>query len=329
MHIDPAINRVVLLVACLIASPLLCAFEHGSERICEPSADGEQFVCRDASAAKSEPAAQATATEPAAEPVAEIEAAPADSEPTVADTDPSPPSKLPNYLLHNPGSAPARAAPPASAQAPAPMPAPLPETVAAPEPVATSTIAQPTSAPPVRPAQPAVKAAPAASSTPEPAAATAAIPAATPSEIPANAAPKPTAVAPSRPVQASAPPPARTQTTTPAPRPDTRASSNPGAQRAFSSASEFKALPGNRYTIVLDSARSAVELDALVAALEDVPGKLYLLGLDMPDGRWFSLCWSDFDNLEEARVARASLPVDAPIASGWPRRISLLQSEIK
>jgi septal ring-binding cell division protein DamX len=49
----------------------------------------------------------------------------------------------------------------------------------------------------------------------------------------------------------------------------------------------------------------------------------------MPDGRWYSLCWSDFENLDAARAARASLPADAPVASGWPRRISLLQSEIK
>lgn len=89
------------------------------------------------------------------------------------------------------------------------------------------------------------------------------------------------------------------------------------------------ALPGAHYTLVLDSARSTSELNALIAALENLPGKLYLVGLNMPDGRWYSLCWSAFDSLEAARAARADLPADAPIASGWPRRISLLQSEIK
>lgn len=89
------------------------------------------------------------------------------------------------------------------------------------------------------------------------------------------------------------------------------------------------ALPGNHYTLVLDSARSVSELDGLIDALDELPGTLYLLGLNMPDGRWYSLCWSDFDSLDAARAARASLPADAQIASGWPRRISLLQSEIK
>ena len=88
-------------------------------------------------------------------------------------------------------------------------------------------------------------------------------------------------------------------------------------------------LPGGHFTLVLDSARSSNELNALLAALEDLPGKLYLVALNMPDGRWYSLCWLEFDSLDAARAARAELPADAPIASGWPRRISLLQSEIK
>jgi septal ring-binding cell division protein DamX len=103
----------------------------------------------------------------------------------------------------------------------------------------------------------------------------------------------------------------------------------PDNQRTILGAAEFIGLSGNHYTLVLDSARSRSELDALIAALHDLPGNLYLLSLNMPDGRWFSLCWSDFDSLDAARAARADLPADAPIASGWPRRISLLQSEIK
>mgnify|MGYP003526589755 CR=1 FL=1 len=106
-------------------------------------------------------------------------------------------------------------------------------------------------------------------------------------------------------------------------------STTPSNRRPVSNASEFMGLPGGHFTLVLDSARTTAELNGLIDALENLPGKLYVVGLNMPDGRWYSLCWSEFDSLDAARAARAELPADAPIASGWPRRISLLQSEIK
>ena len=93
-------------------------------------------------------------------------------------------------------------------------------------------------------------------------------------------------------------------------------------------ASAFRALPGSHYTLVLASVRDPAALDELIQAFAAQPGQLYLLKLGMPDGDWYSLCWSDFADLDAARAARAGLPVDAAITSGWPRRIGLLQNEL-
>ena len=95
-----------------------------------------------------------------------------------------------------------------------------------------------------------------------------------------------------------------------------------------SGASEFLSLPASHYTLVLASVRNAAALDGLIHALDKQPGRLYLLKLGMPDGDWYSLCWSDFTDLDAARTARSSLPADAGITSGWPRRIGLLQKEL-
>ena len=59
-----------------------------------------------------------------------------------------------------------------------------------------------------------------------------------------------------------------------------------------------------------------------------LPSVLYRLKLAMPDGDWYSLCWSQFADVEAARAARNTLPSDVGITSGWPRKIGLLQKEI-
>jgi septal ring-binding cell division protein DamX len=114
------------------------------------------------------------------------------------------------------------------------------------------------------------------------------------------------------PVPEVAPPPAEIRTTIP---------SLPGA-------SAFLALPATHYTLVLASVRDPAALDALVGSLDALAGQLFLIKLGMPDGDWYSLCWSEFDDMDAARAARASLPGDAAITSGWPRRIGPLQKEI-
>ncbi len=93
-------------------------------------------------------------------------------------------------------------------------------------------------------------------------------------------------------------------------------------------ASAFLTLPASHYTLVMASERDPTALDDLIRAFDTQPGQLYLLKLGMPDGDWYSLCWSEFTDLDLARAARASLPADAPIRSGWPRRIGLLQKEL-
>lgn len=95
-----------------------------------------------------------------------------------------------------------------------------------------------------------------------------------------------------------------------------------------SAAAEFLNLPSSHYTIVLASVRTMRELEPVIAALDNLPGQRYLLKLGMPDGDWYSLCWSDFSDIDAARAARATLPDDAAVTSGWPRRIGLLQNEL-
>jgi septal ring-binding cell division protein DamX len=87
-------------------------------------------------------------------------------------------------------------------------------------------------------------------------------------------------------------------------------------------------LPANHYTVVLASARDPSALAALGSVMESVSGERYLLKLSMPDGDWYSLCWSAFADVDAARSARTQLPDDVAITSGWPRRIGLLQNEI-
>ena len=81
-------------------------------------------------------------------------------------------------------------------------------------------------------------------------------------------------------------------------------------------------------SLVLASVRNPAALDALALALAELPGALYRLKLAMPDGDWYSLCWSQFADVEAARAARNTLPSDVGITSGWPRKIGLLQKEI-
>ena len=74
--------------------------------------------------------------------------------------------------------------------------------------------------------------------------------------------------------------------------------------------------------------RNVAALNPLIDSLGGLSGQLYLIRLSMPDGIWYSLCWSDFSSLEGARDAQKTLPSDTAITAGWPRRIGLLQGEI-
>ena len=298
MHIEG-----IALVILLGVSASAVAFEPGSERVCKPSADGQTFECRDKVTGEVDAPPETQETPVAA--VASKVSAPVPATPLPApadDHDPTAPStrKLPNYLMQRPPSQPS---------APLATPPPAPATV---EPRKTE--------PP--PAAIVEAPRPAASPAPAPAAAPPDKPVVR--EAPATRAQAPETV--SKPAAAAPAPVVTPEAASSAAIP--AASTDASASRNLAGAREFGRLPAEHYTLVLASVRNPAALDALALALADLPGVLYRLKLAMPDGDWYSLCWSDFTDVEAARAARTSLPSDVGITSGWPRKIGLLQKEI-
>jgi len=302
MHIEG-----IALVVLLGVSASAVAFEPGNERVCKPSADGQTFECRDKVTGEVDAPPETQETPAAA--VASKVSAPVPAAPLPApadDHDPTAPStrKLPNYLMQRPQSQPS---------APLTTPPPAPATV------------EPRKAEP--PPAAIVEA-------PKPAASPAPAPAAAPPDKPVvREAPATRAQAPetvSKPAAASPAPTSTPVVTREAPTSAaaTAPSSGQAASPNLAGAREFRLLPAGHYTLVLASVRNPAALDALALALADLPGVLYRLKLAMPDGDWYSLCWSDFTDVEAARAARTSLPSDVGITSGWPRKIGLLQKEI-
>ncbi|MBN8482657.1 MAG: hypothetical protein J0L88_13825, partial [Xanthomonadales bacterium] len=104
-------------------------------------------------------------------------------------------------------------------------------------------------------------------------------------------------------------------------------SATPPAPRA-SGPAEFRRLAALRYTLEIARADRASAFDALLGAVGDVGGTFYVLALRNPTGTSYSLVWNDFSSIEDARAARARLPADVAITSGWPRRIGPLQAEL-
>lgn len=287
------------------AVPLAQAFEPGHERICTPSADGQTFECRDKASGQPETAPRQPATVPATTAATAMPPAPVAAAPPSAAA--PAPSKLPNYLLQDPSATSAtRDVAPATESSSRPAAIEAEAAVHQAAPSATAIEASPAAAPgKLVTSNPATDIEAAAS-------ATAAAPVATAEPVQQTA--------PATTVEPAAPLPAAARVAATAP--------SPAASREVSGASAFHALPGSHYTLVLASVRDPAALDELIQAFAAQPGQLYLLKLGMPDGDWYSLCWSDFADLDAARAARASLPAEAPIRSGWPRRIDLLQKEL-
>lgn len=297
------------------------AFEPGTERVCAPSADGQTFECRD----KGESADKAVIPAPSAPVVPESVAAtsppPADetvaAEATPASAAPVTAKRLPNYLMQKP-EIPATTSEPVAAPTP-----PSEQTEMAARDVQRSRAAEISADEPVRAesGEIATSARSAPPSTLDAPRAPQAEEAYIPVE-PANVTQREPVIE-QAPSPRSPPPPVAPPAAAPQP-----PSSAAGARRNVSGADAFLALPAGHYTIVLASVRNRAALDGLIAALDALPSQLYLLPLGMPDGEWYSLCWAEFDDLDAARAARASLPADAAITSGWPRRIGLLQKEL-
>ena len=293
----------IALVVLLGVSASAVAFEPGNERVCKPSADGQTFECRDKVTGEVDAPPETQETPVAA--VASKVSAPVPAAPLPApadDHDPTAPStrKLPNYLMQRPPSqpsAPLTTPPPAPATVEARKAEPPPAAIVeAPKPAASPAPA-PAAAPPDKPV---VREAPA-----------------TRAQAPETVS-KPAAAAPAPVVT----PEAASSAAIPA------ASTDATASRNLAGAREFGLLPAEHYTLVLASVRNPAALDALALALAELPGALYRLKLAMPDGDWYSLCWSQFADVEAARAARNTLPSDVGITSGWPRKIGLLQKEI-
>ena len=298
----PDLGAGIAVVALAMAAATVAAFEPGTERVCVPSADGQRFECSEVSSARGVVAEGRSVNELAA--VEAAESPPAAETPPAPDTaaseldhgaplaSPRSASRLPPYLMQKPTTG--------ARQLAAPAPAPPP----APESVQDTTVSKP---------MPPTAAEASSPNLPTTARAETAQPEIPSAEIGAKPASAP-AVQPSP----SNPPPAAAQAT-----------GLPSSVRDMLQDSRaFAALPGSHYTLVLTSVRHPARLEALIATMQASPGPLYLLKLAMPDGAWYSLCWSEFDNLDAARAARARLPTDAALTSGWPRRIGLLQAEI-
>lgn len=300
MRVEAITGRalVALLFACSAAP--VGAFEPGTTRVCEPSADRSRFECRDARTGETE--REATRGTPRPEPGLPPRAEPAVAEAPAAVVDRDVPAasqarSLPNYLMQNP--APLSSGTPVD-EAPR-------EPASRPTDASTSLRATPLHVEPTAPAsRAAVPDAPLAPAT-APATDTAS---GMTASAPATQAPEQAAM--------QADPVERKPVAAPV----------PAAPHVRHDADAFRRLDATHYTVEIARARSAGELGALVAALDGITGALYLIGLRTPDGISHSLVWSAFPTIEAAREARHTLPADVAVTSGWPRRIGPLQAEL-
>lgn len=111
MAADTTRQRWLAAAACALLPLLANAFEPGRERICEPSADGRRFECRDKATGAADPVRDAPETvprNPPSEPVHEFASAtPEPRAPAFADettTHAPATSTLPDYLRSTPSS---------------------------------------------------------------------------------------------------------------------------------------------------------------------------------------------------------------------------------
>lgn len=88
---------------------------------------------------------------------------------------------------------------------------------------------------------------------------------------------------------------------------------------------EFLALPAGEFTLQLAHGADNAGFPALVAALGLDPRETYQMKIG---GTWL-LLWSHFPDAASAEAARARLPAVTGVKSNWPRRIQLLQSDLK
>ncbi len=109
-----------------------------------------------------------------------------------------------------------------------------------------------------------------------------------------------------------------------------RADTAPVAQGAGSASQrDFLALAGDQYVIELAHAEREGELAAIHDAAQVPSGNVYELHLRQNGADQWLLVWGDFESIEAARAARATLLGAGTITPGWPRRIAPLQTELR
>ena len=92
---------------------------------------------------------------------------------------------------------------------------------------------------------------------------------------------------------------------------------------------EFLALEPAGYTVQLAHGRDRDAFSAALAALGPAAANAYLLPFDRDGVRWWMLVWSQFPDAAAARAAIATLPREAATNVGHPRRVALLQRELR
>ena len=92
---------------------------------------------------------------------------------------------------------------------------------------------------------------------------------------------------------------------------------------------EFLALSGTAYTVQLAHGRDASGFPALLASLGLDGSDAYAVPFDRDGARWWMLNWSSFPDAASARAALARLPRGEGVNVGYPRRIGLIQNELR
>ena len=89
------------------------------------------------------------------------------------------------------------------------------------------------------------------------------------------------------------------------------------------------ALPGGAYTVQIAHAASPSGFGPVIAALGIDARETYAVAAPSASGTRWLLLWSHFPSSDAARVASDRLPRVPGANVGYPRRVSLIQNELR